>query len=24
RSDFKYQPTANFDEYWALLSAQIK
>ncbi|MCA2447605.1 nucleoid occlusion factor SlmA, partial [Vibrio alginolyticus] len=22
--DFKYQPTANFDEYWALLSAQIK
>ncbi|EKA2633381.1 nucleoid occlusion factor SlmA [Vibrio alginolyticus] len=24
RSDFKYQPTANFDEFWALLSAQIK
>ncbi|GEM76035.1 nucleoid occlusion factor SlmA [Vibrio sagamiensis] len=24
RSDFKYQPTENFDEYWALLSAQIK
>ena len=24
RSDFKYLPTANFDEYWALLSAQIK
>ncbi|HCE5101438.1 nucleoid occlusion factor SlmA [Vibrio parahaemolyticus] len=24
RSDFKYQPSANFDEYWALLSAQIK
>ncbi|HCM1361276.1 TPA: nucleoid occlusion factor SlmA [Vibrio parahaemolyticus] len=24
RSDFKYQPTANFNEYWALLSAQIK
>ncbi len=24
RSDFKYQPTANFEEYWALLSAQIK
>ncbi|EGQ8108383.1 nucleoid occlusion factor SlmA [Vibrio parahaemolyticus] len=24
RSDFKYQPTANFDEYWALLSAKIK
>ena len=24
RSDFKYQPTANFDEYWAPLSAQIK
>ncbi|MGR5133214.1 nucleoid occlusion factor SlmA [Vibrio alfacsensis] len=24
RSDFKYHPTANFDEYWALLSAQIK
>ncbi|EJQ8029596.1 nucleoid occlusion factor SlmA [Vibrio parahaemolyticus] len=24
RSDFKYQPTANFDEYWELLSAQIK
>ncbi|MDF4414114.1 nucleoid occlusion factor SlmA [Vibrio parahaemolyticus] len=24
RSDFKYQPTANFDKYWALLSAQIK
>ncbi|EJA7360268.1 nucleoid occlusion factor SlmA [Vibrio alginolyticus] len=24
RSDFKYQPTANFDEYWALLNAQIK
>ncbi|NWJ63066.1 nucleoid occlusion factor SlmA [Vibrio parahaemolyticus] len=24
RSDFKYQPTANFDECWALLSAQIK
>ncbi|PMH45994.1 nucleoid occlusion factor SlmA [Vibrio sp. 10N.286.49.B3] len=24
RSDFKYQPTANFDAYWSLLSAQIK
>lgn len=24
RSDFKYQPTANFEQYWALLSAQIK
>ncbi|MCE0493734.1 nucleoid occlusion factor SlmA [Vibrio salinus] len=24
RSDFKYQPTANFEEYWSLLSAQIK
>ncbi|NOH96116.1 nucleoid occlusion factor SlmA [Vibrio sp. 99-70-13A1] len=24
RSDFKYPPTANFEEYWALLSAQIK
>ncbi|EHU4914957.1 nucleoid occlusion factor SlmA [Vibrio vulnificus] len=24
RSDFKYQPTENFEEYWALLSAQIK
>ena len=24
RSDFKYQPTANFNEYWALLSAQIQ
>lgn len=24
RSDFKYQPTENFDEYWALLSAQIQ
>ncbi|MDN3679520.1 nucleoid occlusion factor SlmA [Vibrio tapetis] len=24
RSDFKYQPTANFEEYWALLSAQIQ
>jgi len=24
RSDFKYQPTENFDAYWALLSAQIK
>ncbi|MBY7995864.1 nucleoid occlusion factor SlmA [Vibrio fluvialis] len=24
RSDFKYLPTANFDEYWSLLSAQIK
>lgn len=23
RSDFKYHPTANFDEYWALLSAQL-
>lgn len=24
RSDFKYQPTENFDAYWALLSAQIQ
>ncbi len=24
RSDFKYQPTDNFEEYWALLSAQIQ
>ncbi|MCP4503091.1 MAG: nucleoid occlusion factor SlmA [Deltaproteobacteria bacterium] len=24
RSDFKYQPTDNFDAYWALLSAQIQ
>lgn len=24
RSDFKYRPTENFEEYWALLSAQIK
>lgn len=24
RSDFKYQPTENFEEYWALLSAQIE
>ena len=24
RSDFKYRPTANFEQYWALLSAQIK
>lgn len=24
RSDFKYQPTANFEEHWALLSAQIQ
>ncbi|MEZ8723010.1 nucleoid occlusion factor SlmA [Vibrio pomeroyi] len=24
RSDLKYQPTENFDAYWALLSAQIK
>ncbi|MGF1762518.1 nucleoid occlusion factor SlmA [Aliivibrio kagoshimensis] len=24
RSDFKYQPTENFDEYWSLLSAQIE
>ena len=24
RSDFKYQPTANFDAYWDLLSAQIQ
>lgn len=24
RSDFKYQPTANFEQYWALLSVQIK
>ncbi|MGF1754350.1 nucleoid occlusion factor SlmA [Vibrio makurazakiensis] len=24
RSDFKYPPTENFEEYWALLSAQIK
>jgi TetR/AcrR family transcriptional regulator len=23
RSDFKYLPTANFDEYWALLTAQL-
>lgn len=23
RSDFKHRPTENFDEYWALLSAQI-
>ena len=23
RSDFKYQPTENFDAYWSLLSAQI-
>ena len=24
RSDFKYRPTENFEEYWALLSAQIQ
>lgn len=24
RSDFKYRPTANFDAYWTLLSAQIQ
>ncbi|SHO57626.1 nucleoid occlusion factor SlmA [Vibrio quintilis] len=24
RSDFKYQPTENFDAYWALLSEQIQ
>ena len=24
RSDFKYLPTENFEEYWALLSAQIQ
>lgn len=24
RSDFKYQPTANFNEHWALFSAQIQ
>ncbi len=24
RSDFKHKPTANFDEYWALLSAPIQ
>jgi len=24
RSDFKYQPTENFEEYWNLLSVQIK
>ncbi|MFH0255749.1 nucleoid occlusion factor SlmA [Vibrio rumoiensis] len=24
RSDFKYQPTANFDQYWALLKAQME
>ncbi|ELV8626984.1 nucleoid occlusion factor SlmA [Vibrio cidicii] len=24
RSDFRYQPTENFEEYWALLSAQIQ
>ncbi|WP_413285406.1 nucleoid occlusion factor SlmA [Vibrio sp. MA40-2] len=24
RSDFKYQPTENFEEYWALLSAQLQ
>ncbi len=24
RSDFKYQPTANFEQYWSLLSAQLK
>lgn len=24
RSDFKYQPTENFDQYWALLKAQIE
>lgn len=23
RSNFKYKPTANFDEYWELLSAQL-
>jgi TetR/AcrR family transcriptional regulator len=23
RSDFKYLPTANFDEYWALLTEQL-
>ncbi|WP_086981691.1 nucleoid occlusion factor SlmA [Vibrio aphrogenes] len=23
RSDFKYQPTANFEQYWALLKAQM-
>ncbi|WED21961.1 nucleoid occlusion factor SlmA [Vibrio sp. JC009] len=24
RSDFKYKPTENFEDYWALLSAQIQ
>ncbi|MBE4582186.1 nucleoid occlusion factor SlmA [Vibrio navarrensis] len=24
RSDFRYQPTENFEEYWALLRAQIQ
>ena len=24
RSDFKYQPTENFDQYWALLKAQME
>ncbi|NLS14845.1 nucleoid occlusion factor SlmA [Vibrio sp. SM6] len=24
RSDFKYLPTANFEQYWALLSAQLR
>ncbi|QMV12937.1 Synthetically lethal with a defective Min system protein A [Vibrio spartinae] len=24
RSDFKYQPTENFEQYWSLLSAQLK
>jgi TetR/AcrR family transcriptional regulator len=24
RSDFKYRPTENFEEYWALLSAQVQ
>ncbi|MDP5255287.1 MULTISPECIES: nucleoid occlusion factor SlmA [unclassified Vibrio] len=24
RSDFKYQPTANFEQYWTLLSEQLK
>lgn len=24
RSDFRYRPTENFEEYWALLSAQVQ
>jgi TetR/AcrR family transcriptional regulator len=23
RSDFKFNPSENFDEYWALINAQI-